>query len=177
MVSLSFIGELAKIVPKEFVLTKITILKTMYLGNNVMEQCRPLPDICRLIGVAELNTLAKDDGKLRFLEELFASTRNACESHMAKLTSPPHARELLQNFETEVVRMAMSKSLTSTFKHGVSGKFSNEKAHVLRAHWVSWVQKSSASFELFSTTCGIDAFTAGSVGVLTDEVRHTCRRS
>jgi hypothetical protein len=90
------------------------------------------------------------------VEKSLAENRLLLEPLMAKKASPATVRLLIREFETQVVRLALSKGPRKTFAPGVSGKLDADKLKLLRTKWLLFVQGSCEVLKNLASEAGID---------------------
>ena len=179
-VSTKWMGDMSRAFPKDVSLLKLAVMMVQYDGDEVVPQTRPLPDVSRAIGIPEMTSLAKDAEKCKEIHDLMAANRILFEAKFISLVGKQKAMTLFHEFETNLARLALSKSLHVEFKHGVSGKYSKEKAELLQKQWVRDKEATSLVLKGVSASVGFklnddeDGTAATSVG---DEVYIPCQHT
>ena len=129
-----FFEEVAKL-PKQYPLAKLALTMCQYTAEAVLGQTRPLPDVCRFIAHSELNALAKDEEKLKAMEQVLQETRVGTSELLQAGVGSKRAQSLLRMFQVQGARFFLAKSQSGVFHSGVQGKMTPEKVLILRKNW------------------------------------------
>jgi hypothetical protein len=140
-VSPKWFGDMAKALGKANPLVKFATTLVHYSGDQRIEGNRPTPDTSRTIAMTDVNGLAKDTEKLQECETFLRETRNMLTDPMNKAVGKEVCMKLIHMFEESFGRLLYSKAPNKThFQHTVTGKYSNEKAKVLRSGWMQYCE-------------------------------------
>ena len=120
---------------------KLALTKEFYNDDNVHFQARPLPDLCKFMSVSEITALGKDDEKCAMMEKWLKDTRQLCEEKLFASSSVARSRDVLNAWESQVIRLGASKAMLSVFPPGVAGKLSEDKLATMRSAWMLRVTK------------------------------------
>ena len=74
---------------------------------------------------------------------------------MVAMSSELVAVKYMRDFEHQLMRLAVSKSATSTFHPGVSGQLTNAKLEIMRNNWIIYVEKDCGAFTGLGAKIGI----------------------
>jgi hypothetical protein len=157
-VNVFWFSELGKSLGKAFPLTKVAAVCVQYSGPTKLQQMRPLPDICRNITSPELVAMSKDESKLKFIEGFMSDNRRLFEKSISAVMGQTTTRNLIREFEMNLVRYALSKALQENkyTKAKALGKFAEAKAEALRADWLRYVQGLHVDLTNIAKETGID---------------------
>jgi hypothetical protein len=137
----SWLEELAKDIPKEYVLTKLAITYIQYSGDGKTINQRPAPDTAKFVSGPELIALGKNKEVLDLMEDFFRYNRLHIEAEMQRRIGRSRARDLTRDLEVNVARLALSKSLTKAFPTKAVGKINKEKMQQMRTDWLKFLVK------------------------------------
>ena len=155
--SATWFGELTKAMGRENALLKLSIIFIHCSDTEcVLQQNRPHPDIARLVGVPDLNTLARDKNKMAEIEKFLRDTRTMFEATMIPLIGRNPTTMTFVPFQRAVARLALSKSKETEFHHTVIGKYTFEKMEELRESWVRHVAASSVTLSDIAAKVGFE---------------------
>lgn len=142
-VSPRWLGDVARIMGKQFPNIVLGMTLLQYRGEMKLPQTRPNPDISRSIGAAELNSLVKDASvtNVEKTEEFLRDTINLLSSEFVTRLGSTEAVGFMFTMLQEVsARLLLSKDLNAGFDHSVSGKFDITKLISLRASWMQHLE-------------------------------------
>ena len=148
-------AEISKLIGKHRPLTKLAAMFIMYRGLQKTEQTRPMPDVSRSLDVPMLTALSVEKTKLDEHEEMCRSNRETFEQYLHDNVGVHTAAFLFNEFEEATMRLLCGKSLVVGFPHGVSGKWSPEKARTLQAAWVPYCASAQSTLEQMPIIFGI----------------------
>ena len=162
----SWLEELIKDIPKEYVITKLAITYIQYSGDGKTVNQRPVPDTAKFVSGPELIALGKNKEVLHMMEDFFRHNRLHIETEMQRRLGYCKARDLLRSLEINVARLALSKSLTKDFLTKAIGKISQDKIEQMRTDWLKYCVKQPGNQAL--------ADLPARIGIpITDEVENT----
>ena len=148
-------AEISRLIGKHRPLTKLAAMFVMYRGLVKTEQTRPMPDVSRSLDVPLLTALSVDKTKLDEHEEMCRSNREKFEGYLLTNVGVHRTASLFNEFEEATMRLLCGKSLVVGFPHGVSGKWSPEKARTLQAAWVPYCASAQSTLEHMPQLFGI----------------------
>ena len=102
-----------------------------------------------------LNALAQERTKLDEHELFCRENRDLFQKYFADKIGDIAAAQLLNDLEEATMRLLCGKSMVVGFDHGVSGKWSLDKARSLQASWVKHVAVNNTSLKDVVTRFGI----------------------
>ena len=88
-------GDVTSRIDKQLPLVRINCAQIQWLGAVVVEQNRPMPDICRTVSCAGLTTLATDMFKVNGVERMLRDTRNQMKPDLCKLVGGKNGHRIL----------------------------------------------------------------------------------
>ena len=137
-VSPRWMGDLAKTLGKHYPFCMMGITFIEYRGEVKIANARPLPDVSRTLGTAQLNGLMKDPTNIIACEAFLRSSRKLLDAWMTeKLQSKHRVSALFNIFEEAGCRLLTGSSLGNVgFDHKVAGKFTVERLEILRSAWM-----------------------------------------
>ena len=148
-------ANISKLIGKHRPMTKLAAMFIMYRGLQKTEQTRPMPDVSRSLDVPMLTALSVEKTKLDEHEEMCRSNRETFDKYLHDNVGVHTAPSLLNEFEEATMRLLCGKSLVVGFPHGVSGKWSPEKARTLQAAWVPYCASAQSTLEQMPIILGI----------------------
>ena len=102
-----------------------------------------------------LTALAQEKTKLDEHEEFCRNNRDLLQQFFFDRIGDIAAAQLLNDLEEATMRLLCAKSLTVGFEHGVSGRWSLDKARSLQAAWLKHVAANNGSLHDVTTEFGI----------------------
>ena len=147
--------KVSTLMPKDAGLLKSTLPKVQYTPENAKVNLRPTPDTANFITTAELMTASKDVAFVQSVEKKLQYVRSTFREPLASKVDGAQAVQFMEMVEMGLVRLMFSKTPTASFKHNVSGKWSEEKANRLIIAWVAHLEGTQPALKNLATDCGI----------------------
>ena len=134
----SWLEELVKNIPKEYVINKLAVTYIQYSGEGRTVNQRPAPDTAKFVSGPELVALSKNKEVLDLIEDFFRYNRVHIEPEIQRRMGNTKARDLVRALEVNVGRLALNKSITKDFPTKAVGKINKEKIEMMRKDWLKF---------------------------------------
>jgi hypothetical protein len=130
-------------IPGEFILCRLALACSAYSADKMECRMPPMPDLCRLWSLGDLQALAKQLTNLRAAEAFLRLSRKDHMDAIAQVTSTVVARTCLRSLSMATVRMLCGKGPLPEFAFGSnSGQTAmfEDRLKTLRIQWMTHVK-------------------------------------